>query len=439
MARKDSGTTKKGILKSQAWYKLDLTAIVFPTLQRRDFSSVYRMSVLLHEQVDPELLQQAFDKALERFPTYKVAIRSGLFWRYFEQNNKPGPYVQKDVKNPCQPMSFRMGSRYLVRLYYYENRISFEAHHCLGDGTGGMAVFLTIVATYLHLKGYNDFGTGGYVKDITEESPQSEMEDAYMRYTKPGTKVTKPPRGPEAYRVLGTKEPFYTLNIIDGIMPAGEVKTVAKKYGATVTEYFNAVLLDSLLRKQKKEGKHRMKPVALAMPVNLRQFYPSDTLRNFITMVYPCVDPNLGEYTFEEIVKQVHNYMKYFINEKFLGRDVTANASIQRNPLIKIVPLGIKDLVVKTFYTKVQDRSSSAGLTNMGKLTLPKGMEKYIARVDINMGQPFSCRTNCAIISYNDILTVNFASSIKEADVERWFFRRLVKDGIHVKIESNRE
>ena len=29
------------------WYKLDLSAIVYPTLQRRDFSSVYRLSVLL--------------------------------------------------------------------------------------------------------------------------------------------------------------------------------------------------------------------------------------------------------------------------------------------------------------------------------------------------------------------------------------------------------
>ncbi len=55
------------------------------------------------------------------------------------------------------------------------------------------------------------------------------------------------------------------------------------------------------------------------------------------------------------------------------------------------------------------------------------------------MGQPFSSRTNCAIISFEDTLTVNFASGIMETDVERYFFRKLVKDGIHVTIESNRE
>ena len=35
------------------WYKLDLSAIVYPTLQRRDFSSVYRLSVVLKEKINP--------------------------------------------------------------------------------------------------------------------------------------------------------------------------------------------------------------------------------------------------------------------------------------------------------------------------------------------------------------------------------------------------
>ena len=60
-------------------------------------------------------------------------------------------------------------------------------------------------------------------------------------------------------------------------------------------------------------------------------------------------------------------------------------------------------------------------------------------RFDVLMGQPFSARTNCAVVSYENTLTISFASSIVEADVERIFFRKLVSDGISVKIESNRE
>lgn len=418
------------------WYKLDLSAIVYPTLQRRDFSSVYRLSVVLKEEIQPEVLQKALDMTLPRFPTYKAAIRKGLFWRYLEPNDRPGPFVQEDVKNPCQPMNFKANNRYLVRVYYFRNRISLEAHHSLGDGTGGMCVLQTLTATYLRLLGHTDIENGGFVLDINGTPDKEELEDAYMRYA--NAKVCPPRLQEKAYRVRGTAEPFYTLNIIDGIMSVSEVMAVAKKYNATITEYLNAVLLQALLTKQLEEPHIRLRPVKIAMPVNLRRFFPSVTLRNFITMIYPGVDPRLGDYTFEEIVVQVHNYMRYYINDKLLRGDITTNAATQRNPVIRVVPLFIKDIVVRTFYTKVQDRNSSAGLTNMGALKVPEGMKPYIERFDIYMGQPFSRRTNCAIISFGDVLTVNFASSIIEADVERYFFRRLVQDGIHVKIESNR-
>lgn len=419
------------------WYKLDLSAIVYPTLQRKDFSSVYRLSVVLKEEIKPDVLQKAVDMAMPRFPTYKAAIRKGLFWRYLEPNNRPGPFVQEDVKNPCQPMHFKANNRYLVRFYYYRSRISMEAHHSLGDGTGGMCVLMTVAAVYLRLLGHTEIKNEGFVLDIKETPDKEELEDAYMKYA--NAKVCPPRPGEKTYRVRGTKEPFYTLNIIDGIMSTSQVLSVAKKYNATITEYLNAVLLYALLIKQEKDWHIRLKPVRIAMPVNLRRFFPSKTLRNFITMIYPGVDPRLGEYTFEEIVEEVRNYMRFYVNEKHLRGDITTNAATQRHPLIRVVPLFIKDYVVRQFYTKVQDRNSSAGLTNMGALKVPEGMKPYIERFDIYMGQPFSTRTNCAIISFEDILTINFASSIIEADVERYFFRKLVQDGIHVKIESNRE
>ncbi len=422
-------------IRKDVWYKLDLSAIVYPTLQRRDFSSVYRLSVMLKEKIDPVLLQTALDRTLPRFPTYKVAIRKGLFWRYLEPNNRPGPYVLEDIKNPCMPMPFKGNNRYLIRVYYYDRRISLEAHHSLGDGTGGMCLLQTLTAVYLGLLGH-PVKPEGFVLDIDSSPNPEELEDAYMRYA--NAQFCPPRPAEKTYRVRGTKEPFYTLNIIDGILSVQEVMAVAKRYHASITEYLNAVLLYALLQKQNADFHIRLRPVRIAMPVNLRRFFPSKTLRNFITMVYPSIDPRLGEYQFEEIVEHIHHYMRYYINDKFLRGDITTNAATQRNPLIRVVPLFIKDLVVRTFYTRVQDKNSSAGLTNMGALHVPPDMKPFIERFDIYMGQPFSSRTNCAIISFEDVLTINFASSIVEADVERYFFRKLVQDGIHVKIESNR-
>lgn len=424
--------------KSQAktWYRLDLSAIVYPTLQRRDFSSVYRLSLLLKEDVQPDVLQQAVDIAMKRFPTYKSAMHKGLFWRYLEPNNNPGPIVQKDIRNFCMPMPFKSNNRYLVRFYWYGRRIALEAHHSLGDGTGGMFLLQTVTAVYLRLLGHS-IPNDGFVLDVDADPDPEEFEDAYMRYANAQVRPARPAE--KTYRVRGTKEPFYTLNVIDGIMSVKEVMQVAKGYHATVTEYLNAVLLYSLLQKQEHDFHLKLRPVRIAMPVNLRRFFPSKTLRNFITMVYPSIDPRLGEFTFEEIVTHVHNYMRYYINEKFLKGDITTNAATKRNPLIRIVPLFIKDFVVRLFYTRVQDKNSSAGLTNLGSVYVPDAMKPYLERFDIYMGIPYSQRTNCAVASFGDTLTVNFASCIIEADVERRFFQKLVEDGISVTIESNRD
>lgn len=424
--------------KSQAktWYRLDLSAIVYPTLQRRDFSSVYRLSLLLKEDVQPDILQQAVDIAMKRFPTYRSAMHKGLFWRYLEPNTNPGPIVQKDIRNFCMPMPFKSNNRYLVRFYWYGRRIALEAHHSLGDGTGGMFLLQTVTAVYLRLLGH-PIPNDGFVLDVDAEPDPEEFEDAYMRYANAQVRPARPAE--KTYRVRGTKEPFYTLNVIDGIMSVKEVMQVAKGYNATVTEYLNAVLLYSLLQKQEHDFHLKLRPVRIAMPVNLRRFFPSKTLRNFITMVYPSIDPRLGEFTFEEIVAHVHNYMRYYINEKFLKGDITTNAATKRNPFIRIVPLFIKDFVVRLFYTRVQDKNSSAGLTNLGSVYVPDAMKPYLERFDIYMGIPHSQRTNCAIASFGDTLTVNFASCIIEADVERRFFQKLVEDGIAVTIESNRD
>ena len=420
----------------ELWFKLDLSAIVYPTLQRRDYSSVYRISFILKEPIKPDIMQQAVDMALPRFPTYKTAIHKGLFWRYMEPNNRPGPYVREDINNPCMPMPFKANNGYLLRFYYHHCRISMEAHHCLGDGAGGMCVFSTIVAVYLRLLGH-EVSEGVLVRDIDDTPKAGEMEDAYLKYANADV---KPPRGMDkTYRIYGTKEPFYTLNIIDGIMSVKELAQVASIYQASITEYLNAVLLYALMQKQAHEEPRRLKPIRIAVPVNLRRFFPSETLRNFISMVYPCIDPRLGDFTFEEIVSHVHNYMHYYINEKFLRGDITTNAATQRHPIIRVVPLFIKDFVVRSFYTRVQDRFSSAGLTNMGVMKLPDDMAAHLGRIDIYMGQPYSSRTNCAIISFEDTLTINFTSSIVETDVERYFFRKLVEDGVKVLIESNRK
>lgn len=437
-----SGVRKNTNRRTKKWYKLDLSANVYPTLQRKNYSSVYRISAIMSDKVNPELLQKALDRIMPRFPTFAVSIKKGIFWRYLEANNKPGPYVKADVANPCMPIRFKSTNRYLIRIFYYNNKISFEAFHSIADGTGAMSFFKTLLAQYLRMKENVSIPYTEGVLDPDSKPTPAEAEDAYIKYGHSEAVLKR--RTAKAYVAGGTMEPFYTLNIISGICDVDKAKEVAKGYklGRNITaslgEYLTAVLLQVLLDKQKEDNPIRKREVRVAVPVNLRQFFPSDTLRNFIVMLKPGVDPRMGEYTFEELLAAVHNYMQFYVNPHYLRAEINTNLSVQQNLFVRMIPLFIKDIVVRNAYRRVSDRQSSAGMTNLGIVKLPEKMKPYVERFEVLMGQPFSNRTNVAIATYNNLLTITFTSSIVETEIERRFFRELVNAGIPVKIESNR-
>ena len=84
-----------------------------------------------------------------------------------------------------------------------------------------------------------------------------------------------------------------------GLVPVDQLRKVSQQYSSSVTEYLTAVLLQSLLENQAARHYRHPRPVALAIPINLRQWIPSETLRHFILTARPCIDPQLGAYTIE--------------------------------------------------------------------------------------------------------------------------------------------
>ena len=70
---------------------------------------------------------------------------------------------------------------------------------------------------------------------------------------------------------------------------------------------------------------------------------------------------------------------------------------------------------------------------------VPPEMEAHIRRVEMVLGQSYSGRTNCAGISMGNTLALSFSGTMRERDLERDFFRWLVREGVPVKIISNRK
>jgi NRPS condensation-like uncharacterized protein len=417
------------------WYKMDSAAILYSSLQSEEYSAAYRFSAQMAEEVDPRALQRAIDRTMPRFPGFGMRVCRGFFWYYLEPNRAPGPFLREDVSDPCQPFRFQEDGRWLIRFYYYRRRISVELFHALSDGAGAMEFFRTLLAVYLRERGY-EIPQGEGLADVTAPPAREELEDAYSRHA--GGHARRFVWLPRAYPNTGTPEPFYTFHVTMGFLPADRLREAARAQGASVTEYLAAVLISVILERQKREDPRRLRPVRLAVPVNLRAYFPSRTLENFILTVNPGVDPALGDYTFPEIVAQMHGYMNLHVNRQELQSGFTKNVRLTRNPLLRAVPLFLKSPIMAAFYRAQAVRPYSCTLTNPGVFRVPESMRPHIDRMEVILGQATVPRCHCAVITYGGTMEITFAGTQVETDTERDFFRFLVRQGIPVRIESNR-
>ncbi len=425
---------KKNFLPPE-WLKLDNAGILFPGQNSRKWSNIFRCSVELKEDVDPKLLQQALINVMPRFPGLSVRMRRGLFWYYLEKNPLPAPTVTADIQNPCYRVKYKESDRFLFRVYYHGRRIAVDLFHAITDGYGNATLTFTIVAEYLRLKGYH-IPAQGFVKDITQTPPRAELEDAFPKFaTSKGKASVVDPR---TYIPAGTRVPKHSVNLTSGTMSFSAVHKLAKSKGVTVTEFFTALLLDIHCKRQLKEGK-RLKKVAVQVPINLRNVYPTETMRNFSICLKVTVDPTLGEYSFDELLQQAALQLRLARDEKKINATITKNLQFEKNPFLRVCPLPVKDVALGVATLLTAERMTSAYLSNLGPVKLPEEMLPHMEKILFTPGPGLHTAARCGIATLGDNLVFTFANILQEADIEREFFTALVKMGIHVKIESNRE
>lgn len=415
---------------------MDTASFLYSAMQREEYSMIFRFSAMMEEEIRTDCLQRAIHKMKMRFPQFFFRIRKGVFWYYFEENKAEGPFVKEDVSYPCMPIRFNDDGGWLVKFITYKKRISIEVFHAVADGMGALTFFKTLLAQYLRECGYvipNERG----ILDINDKPNPDEWEDAYSRYAgkySRGLKLEK-----RVYNNIGTPEPFYTFNVTMGFIKFAQLKKVASKYGCTVSEYIASVLIYILIEKQKSEGFYNEKPISVCVPVNLRAYFQTKTLRNFMQVVQVLVDPKLGRYSINEIAKIVSAQMKLNCSQQALRAHFTKNVKLQNNILLKLFPIFIKEPILKSRYNKDGVLPYSVLFSNVGIFKVPQEMQRHIRHMEVIQGQTTIPRPQIAVISYADTMEITFSGTQKENDLEREFFRFLIRDGISVKIESNRK
>jgi len=419
------------------WMRLDNAAKIFPAVKRKNWSNVFRLSATLFEPIEPSVLQSALEVTANRFPSIAVRIRRGLFWYYLEEIIKV-PKIKQDEPYPCSNMHFRDIRKCAFRVLYYENRIAVEFFHALTDGNGGLVFLKTLVAEYLSQKHSKIFTSGYGVLDRMEEPTEGELEDSFLKYE---GQVKCSRRETNSYHLTGTKERNGFLDITTGILDVNEVLSKARFYKVSLTTLLVSVMIASIVEIQDEAQPKikRQKPVKILIPVNLRNFFDSSSLRNFVLYVSPGIDPRYGEFTFDEILKSVHHQMGWELTKKQLNAKLTANVKAEKLFILKVMPLFIKNLALKTVYSLVGEKKSCLSISNLGVVNLPADMIEYVDRLDFVLGVQATSPSNCGVLSYKDKLYINLIRNIEEPTLEKKFFTYLKRLNLAVKIESNQK
>ncbi|MCK5732306.1 MAG: hypothetical protein KAH13_04750, partial [Tenericutes bacterium] len=355
------------------WYKLDNAAKIYPILTTDRYTYVFRVSAILKETINIEVLYQAITEAKVRFPSFFVRIKRGLFWYYFEENLKD-PYLQEESPFVCKKVGEHFNNRYLFQFLYYNNRISREINHVLTDG-GGATKFLTaVVYHYLELLGKQMIPDDSVLL-IKDKPSESELEDSYSKFYGGGD--INPPKLPKAYIYNRKLFRSYGSGIINSFIDTKQFINLVKSNNASMTQYIVALLIYSIIMNgnRKKLRKH---PVNVCVPVNLRPIYGSKSLNNFSLVFYVSYQLNSDEADFDDILARVRlDFLKENTKEK-VQTNLDTIYSVQKKYFVRLILLPIKWILFKIGYHIFGRKPTTITFSNFGKIQVPKDLESHI-------------------------------------------------------------
>ena len=396
------------------------------THNNRDTRSI-RVSCTLKEDIDKSVLEEALLQTIKMRPQFQVRIRRGFFWHYIEGTDVL-PEVYEEDDRPCPVM---YGTEYKGVLHYkvsyYQNRINIDMFHAVSDGTGALSFLKLLVLNYLQKKHPGELDN----VSLSDEASSDDMfQNSYDQfYDKSNGPLPKKilNKKKKAYSIQGQKLPYNQLQFFEAHMEVSKLVEASKKMQVSVTSFLGAQLMMTIYAGMPFVQKR--KPITISMPVNLRNYYPSETLRNFfnsidVTHVFD------GNETLESLAKEFDSKLKEATSVDNIKEQMNRYQSFERLGFTRVVPLMIKQPVVKAF-AKKDAKTVTAVLSNLGKITLPEEMDKYIE------GFTDYCSTEklfITVTSYKGDVVLGIASAYSGTSVVRRYIKALKNTGTAVKL-----
>lgn len=400
------------------WRKLDNAAKLYSAASNKKDTRVFRVYCELEEEISCELLQRALEKTTQKYPVFLSVMRKGLFWHYLEKSSIR-PVVKEEYREPCSNLYIRDKRELLFEVTYYKRRINFEVFHALTDGTGAVEFMKELVKNYLMFAHEELLAL--------EEEPSisiSAMEDdGFSKYYSKDVK-RKNKKKQKAYQINNKKNKLNNLQITEFEMDTKAVAARAKEYGVSMTVYLTAVFMAAIHQAMPRRQEDR--PVVLMIPVNLRKFFPSDSMLNFFNWIEPDYQFGKNEDSLKAIISHVKDIFEKELTKQKMAERMNEYISLEVNPILRFAPLELKNLCISAG-TKTSAREVTAIFSNMGIIRMPEVMEQYIKRFGIFTSTP---KLELCMCSFRDKIHLGFTSRYDSYDIKNAFMEILKEEGI---------
>ena len=447
-------------MTGRTWARLDNASNIFLAARTDADPKVFRLSAEMDHEVDPQLLQEALDATYDRYPLYRAVLRRGVFW-YYLQDSDLRPLVSAEVQHTCAPIYQADRRTLLFRVLHHRRRINLEVFHALSDGTGALWFLSDLVTAYVGLRypeagralgtapdaGADPVATGqtgtephGTVPaERLQEAPVHELTaDSFAHYFRrrrqgqaPATGAARPPRK-RVHRVRGTRTPDHRTRAVELTLPARDVLSLARAEGVSLTMYLTALFFESVRRSSGGLGRNRT--LAVSVPVNLRQFFPSTSARNFFAAVRVEHTYGEGEDDVGSVARQLEGQFRPKATPEALERKLRRFIRFERTPVLRVVPRPLKDLILG-LVNRVNNRGLTVAISNMGRVSLPDPVDSHVGRMLLHVS---AARPQFCAVSHAGLLTISFSSPFTETGHIREFARHLTDRGIAVSVAAAR-
>lgn len=414
--------------KETTWVRLDNAGKIFPPTSNKRDTKVFRFSCELFEEIDEGVLQIALNSTMKSYPLYQSVLKKGLFWYYLESSSIK-PIARAEYKPPCSPLYIHNKKSLLFEVTYHQKRINVEVYHALSDGTGALLFLKTLATNYLMQLYPKRFDEDEALFD-PDASRSQKMDDSFDRYFSKEAKKKMPKR--VISHVI--KTPMLSenrLGVIEGSMPLDAMLKLAKLKNVSLTVLVTSVFLcsvnDIMLLKEKK------RPVVAVVPVNLRNYFASESVRNFFGVINVGYDFGNNPSDIDSVIQSVSDSFKRELSVEQISVRMASLSALENNVFARPVPLFLKDLIMSVA-NKRSDKEKTISISNIGRIDMPEQLSEYIKQFCVFVSTKMIQICMC---SYANILDIAFSSAYVDTDIQMHFFRYFSNLGIPIEVNQN--